>query len=59
MIMAEDDVVLPPALTTGMERFVPDLEKVLIRNCGHWTEQEKPAETNAAMLDWLTRRFPA
>src|SRR5207244_3966111 len=59
MIMAEDDVVLPPALTTGMERFVPDLEKVLISNCGHWTEQVKHAENNAAMLDWLTRRFPA
>jgi pimeloyl-ACP methyl ester carboxylesterase len=59
MIMAEDDVVLPPAMADGMERFVPDLEKVLIRHCGHWTQQEKPAETNAAMLDWLKRRFPA
>jgi pimeloyl-ACP methyl ester carboxylesterase len=59
MIMAENDVVLPPALTEGMDRFVPDLERVLIPDCGHWTQQEKPAETNAAMLDWLTRRFPA
>lgn len=58
MIMAEDDVILAPALAEGMERFVPDLEKVLIRDCGHWTQQEKPAETNAAMLGWLRRRFP-
>jgi pimeloyl-ACP methyl ester carboxylesterase len=58
MIMAQDDVVLPPSLTEGMERFVPELEKVLIRNCGHWTQQEKPEETNRAMLDWLQRRFP-
>lgn len=59
MISAEDDVVLPPSLADGMERFVPDLEKVLIRDSGHWTQQEKPEETNRAMLDWLTRRFPA
>ena len=56
MITAEDDVVLPPSLTEGMERYVPDLGKVLIRNCGHWTQQEKPEETNRAMLDWLARR---
>ena len=57
MIMAEDDVVLSPAMADGMERFVPDLEKVLIRACGHWTQQEHPAETSAAMIDWLKRRF--
>ena len=57
MIMAEDDVVLSPAMADGMERFVPDLEKALIRNCGHWTQQEHPAETNNTMIDWLKRRF--
>ncbi|HEY1636927.1 MAG TPA: alpha/beta hydrolase [Rhizomicrobium sp.] len=58
MIMAEDDVVLPPSLTEGMERYVPDLEKVLIRGSGHWTQQEKPEETSRAMIEWLNRRFP-
>ena len=57
MIMAEDDVVLSPAMADGMERFVPDLEKVLIKNCGHWTQQEHPEETNRVMIDWLKRRF--
>ena len=57
MIMAEDDVVLTPAMAEGMERFVPDLEKVLIRSCGHWTQQEHPEKTNAAMIDWLKRHF--
>ena len=57
MIMAEDDVVLPPSMTDGMERFVPDLERVLVKDCGHWTQQEKPDETNAAMIEWLKRRF--
>jgi pimeloyl-ACP methyl ester carboxylesterase len=58
MIMAEHDAVLPPSLAEGMEEFVPDLEKVLIEGSGHWTQQEKPAEVNAAMIDWLNRRFP-
>ncbi len=57
MIMAEDDVVLSPAMADNMEIFVPDLEKVLIRDCGHWTQQEHPEETNAAMIDWLKRHF--
>jgi pimeloyl-ACP methyl ester carboxylesterase len=57
MIMAEDDIVLSPAMADGMERFVPDLEKVLIKRCGHWTQQEHPEETNRAMIDWLKRRF--
>lgn len=57
MIMAEDDVVLSPAMADGMERYVPNLEKVLIRRCGHWTQQEHPGEVNAAMIDWLKRHF--
>jgi pimeloyl-ACP methyl ester carboxylesterase len=57
MIMAEDDVVLSPAMADGMERFVPDLEKALIRNCGHWTQQQHPDETNRIMIAWLKKRF--
>ncbi|HEY1838080.1 MAG TPA: alpha/beta hydrolase [Rhizomicrobium sp.] len=57
MIMAEDDVVLPPSLTENMELHVPDLERVLIKNCGHWTQQEHPEETSGAIIDWLKRRF--
>jgi pimeloyl-ACP methyl ester carboxylesterase len=37
---------------------VADLEMHMLENCGHWTQQEKPAEVNALMLDWLARRFP-
>ncbi|HEX2592834.1 MAG TPA: alpha/beta hydrolase [Rhizomicrobium sp.] len=57
MIMAEDDIVLSPAMADNMELFVPDLEKVLIKDCGHWTQQEHPEETNAAMIAWLKKRF--
>ncbi len=53
---AEDDAVLPPSSADGMENFIADLEKVTIADCGHWTQQEKPAELNAILLDWLGRK---
>ncbi|MEQ1752825.1 MAG: alpha/beta hydrolase [Micropepsaceae bacterium] len=57
MVMAENDIVLRPSLADGMDAYVPDLQKHLIRDCGHWTQTEKPQELNAVMLDWLKRRF--
>jgi pimeloyl-ACP methyl ester carboxylesterase len=57
MIMAENDVVLPPSATDGMEKYVPDLERVLIKACGHWTQQEKPHETTDAVATWVQKRF--
>ncbi|MDZ4828069.1 MAG: alpha/beta hydrolase [Actinomycetota bacterium] len=58
MICAADDPVLPPALSEGMEERVPNLERVIIENCGHWTQQERPEETSAAILTYLTREHP-
>jgi pimeloyl-ACP methyl ester carboxylesterase len=55
MIMAENDPVLTPMMAEGMEARVPDLEKVLIADCGHWTQQERPQETTDAMLRYLDR----
>ncbi|NVN89388.1 MAG: alpha/beta hydrolase [Desulfuromonadales bacterium] len=57
MISAEDDIFLPPELTDGMEQYVPDLEKHVVRQCGHWTQAEKPDQVNRLILEWLTRRF--
>jgi pimeloyl-ACP methyl ester carboxylesterase len=57
-IMAADDYYIPPAMSEGMEAFVPDLERHLIPRCFHWTQQEHPDEVNRLMLDWLKRRFP-
>jgi pimeloyl-ACP methyl ester carboxylesterase len=55
MISAADDPVLTPAMTVGMEERVPNLERVVIEECGHWTQQERPEETSAAMLSYLER----
>lgn len=54
---AEDDVVLPPSSANGMEAMVPNLEKVTIPGCGHWTQQEKPAELNEILVNWLQKHF--
>ncbi|MDQ1510873.1 MAG: epoxide hydrolase 4 [Actinomycetota bacterium] len=55
MIGAEGDRVLKPAMADGMEDRVPNLEKIVLANCGHWTQQERPRETTAAMLAYLKR----
>jgi pimeloyl-ACP methyl ester carboxylesterase len=57
MIMAENDAVLPPSAADGMEQLVPDLEKYLVRGSGHWTQQEKPEEVSAKLIEWRRKRF--
>ena len=55
MITAELDVVLRPEMAEGMTTWVPNLRKtVLIKGSGHWTQQEKPREVSAAILDFLS-----
>lgn len=53
MIAADSDPVLPLKLTEGMDRWISDLEVVVIEDCGHWTQQERPDEVNAALIEWL------
>jgi pimeloyl-ACP methyl ester carboxylesterase len=35
-----------------LTKFVPNVEVVNL-NCGHWIQEEKPEETNQAILKWL------
>ena len=54
MITAEFDPVLRPEMAEGMSDWVPNLrETVLIKGSGHWTQQEKPAEVNEALIRFL------
>lgn len=61
-----DPVIRQPALMIYGDRdaiprserlteFVPGVE-VAGLDCGHWIQQEKPDETNQAILKWLDRR---
>jgi pimeloyl-ACP methyl ester carboxylesterase len=41
-------------LVGNLRTFVPQLRQtVILPGCGHWTQQERAAEVNAAMLDFL------
>jgi pimeloyl-ACP methyl ester carboxylesterase len=44
---------LPPSLIAGMERWIPELSVVPVANSGHWTQQEQPAQVNAALVEFL------
>jgi pimeloyl-ACP methyl ester carboxylesterase len=47
-------------LIRNLSKFVPRLqETIILPGCGHWTQQERPAEVNAAMIDFLRRNCPA
>jgi pimeloyl-ACP methyl ester carboxylesterase len=47
----------------GMDQLLPNLrvfapnltETVILPGCGHWTQQERPDEVNAALLEFLGR----
>ena len=41
-------------LLPALKQLVPDLRQtIVLPGCGHWTQQERPAEVNAAMLRFL------
>ena len=45
-------------LIANLPKFVPQLRgTIMLPGCGHWTQQERPAEVNAAMIDFL-RNLP-
>jgi pimeloyl-ACP methyl ester carboxylesterase len=54
MILADKDPILRPEGADGMEDYVPDLEKVYLQDCGHWTQQERHAEVTQAILAFLS-----
>ena len=49
MIYGDRDLV---AKSEKLAEFVPNVEVVNL-DCGHWIQQEKPEETNQAILKWL------
>ncbi len=53
MITADRDPILPPSLTDGMDRWVPDLTIAGIEQSGHWTQQEQPDRVNTALVEFL------
>jgi pimeloyl-ACP methyl ester carboxylesterase len=53
-ITGDRDPVLTFTSSDAMKASVPDLRDVLILpGCGHWTQQERPAEVSAALVEFL------
>jgi pimeloyl-ACP methyl ester carboxylesterase len=56
----------PVVAFPGMDRLIPNLANlvpqlrgtIMLPGCGHWTQQERPNEVNAAMIEFL-RGLPA
>jgi pimeloyl-ACP methyl ester carboxylesterase len=41
-------------LLANLRTFVPQIrDTLMLPGCGHWTQQERPDEVNAAMIDFL------
>ncbi|MEW5851889.1 MAG: alpha/beta hydrolase [Myxococcota bacterium] len=57
MITAEHDPVLTPSSAAGMERHVPNLTVKLVRDCGHFTQQEKPVVVNRLLRAFLRQVY--
>ena len=53
----------PVVAFPGMDRLIPNLASfvpqlratLMLPGCGHWTQQERAAEVNAALIDFLRR----
>jgi pimeloyl-ACP methyl ester carboxylesterase len=50
----KDGVISDRSSLEIMKSKIPQLHKtILLENCGHWTQQEKPAQVNQAIVDFL------
>ncbi|XP_039732116.1 bifunctional epoxide hydrolase 2 [Pteropus medius] len=53
MVTAEKDIVLVPKMSKHMEDWIPHLKRGHIKDCGHFTQMEKPTELNRILVEWL------
>ncbi|HEX2501706.1 MAG TPA: alpha/beta hydrolase [Methylomirabilota bacterium] len=53
MITAENDPILRPAMAAPMPQWIPGIRIANIPRCSHWTQQERPAEVNRLLLDFI------
>ncbi|TIV73892.1 MAG: alpha/beta hydrolase [Mesorhizobium sp.] len=41
-------------LLANLRNFIPQIrDTLMLPGCGHWTQQERPDEVNAAMIEFL------
>ena len=54
---SDKDYICDWSLFQNLPEKCEDVEMVLIPNAGHWSQQENAPFANAAITDWLGRRF--
>lgn len=52
MVYGDQDLI---PKSQSLREFAPNLDVVSL-DCGHWIQQEKPKETNEAILQWLEQQ---
>lgn len=57
MITADLDRACPPVIADPMAHMCTPYERVDLKGCGHWSQQERADDVNAAILDWMQRHF--
>jgi N-acyl-D-amino-acid deacylase len=58
MLMADRDPALRPEFAKDMPERCSNLEMQLIKEAGHWVQQEQVEAFNQHLLGWLDRHFP-
>jgi pimeloyl-ACP methyl ester carboxylesterase len=57
LITGDEDGTSPPRAVSEMARSLPRAQMRILDRCGHWASLERPAEVNAALLEFLVRDF--
>ncbi|WP_417449746.1 alpha/beta fold hydrolase [Kordiimonas sp.] len=57
MITADLDRACPPAIAEPMADMCAPYERIDLKGCGHWSQQERADDVNAAIMDWVQRHF--
>ena len=55
VLRGREDKLTPVSLHEEIAQQVPDAGLVVIKQCGHLSTLERPAEVNAALKCWLSR----
>lgn len=51
-IQATKDHALPPAMSVGMEHYIPNMTRKSVE-ASHWVLWEKPVDVNKYIKEWL------
>jgi pimeloyl-ACP methyl ester carboxylesterase len=53
VMCGDSDQLTPPECSREIAQLIKGAEFVMLRQCGHMLTMERPAEVNAALLQWL------